>query len=132
VLLLLSITNFVFASPLFLVVKLIPVLLFAPDPIRSTLLLVTIPKVLDYDGALASHQPLAQLSHPGEALRALLHALSSDPANVVVVVTGRRRADVEDWCVSECSWFFFFDYVLVLYWAYSFTLGRLVSKFLQP
>ena len=53
--------------------------------------------VLDYDGALATPHPLAQLSAPSEALRVALQDLSLNPANAVVVLTGRRREDVEEW-----------------------------------
>ena len=53
--------------------------------------------LLDYDGTLV---PLAARPHeaaPGNDLRALLAQLTSDPVNSVVVISGRRTADLERW-----------------------------------
>lgn len=43
------------------------------------------------------HQPLAQLSRPSEELLVALRILCEDPRNTVIIVTGRKRSDVEDW-----------------------------------
>jgi hypothetical protein len=53
--------------------------------------------VLDYDGALMAHQPLAQLLRPSEGLLAVLHLLCEDPSNTVIVTTGRKKSDIEEW-----------------------------------
>ena len=43
------------------------------------------------------HQPLAQLSQPSESLLATLGVLCEDPNNTVVIVTGRKKDDVQEW-----------------------------------
>jgi trehalose 6-phosphate synthase/phosphatase len=53
--------------------------------------------LLDYDGTLV---PLAARPHeaaPGDTLRSLLTQLTSDAANDVIVISGRRAADLERW-----------------------------------
>jgi len=53
--------------------------------------------VFDYDGTLMPHLPLPQLSKPSTSLLAALQLLTKDPANSIIIVTGRRREDMEDW-----------------------------------
>ena len=53
--------------------------------------------MLDYDGTLVPLNNRAQDAVPTPRLRSLLTQLSSDPANCVFVVSGRRRSDLERW-----------------------------------
>ena len=62
---------------------------------RSRLLL------LDYDGTLAPFHLKPAKAVPDEDLVALLARLSSDPANEVVVVSGRDRPTLEAWFGEE-------------------------------
>jgi len=53
--------------------------------------------LLDYDGTLASFQANPQRAEPDQELRLLLRALSDEPRNRVVVISGRDRATLERW-----------------------------------
>ncbi|CAM9120754.1 unnamed protein product [Sphacelaria rigidula] len=53
--------------------------------------------VFDYDGTLVAHHSLAQLSKPPPPLLHVLEALCEDVANVVYVISGRRKSELEDW-----------------------------------
>ncbi|MFQ5837426.1 MAG: bifunctional alpha,alpha-trehalose-phosphate synthase (UDP-forming)/trehalose-phosphatase [Thermoplasmata archaeon] len=57
--------------------------------------------LLDYDGTLAPFQLKPGKAIPDEDLVALLARLSSDPANEVVLVSGRDRATLESWFGKE-------------------------------
>mmetsp|Transcript_38022 Transcript_38022/g.103755 ORF Transcript_38022/g.103755 Transcript_38022/m.103755 type:complete len:119 (+) Transcript_38022:141-497(+) len=53
--------------------------------------------LLDYDGTLMPHIPLAQLAQPSTALVDALDTVCRDPCNTVYVITGRKKEDLEDW-----------------------------------
>jgi trehalose 6-phosphate synthase/phosphatase len=53
--------------------------------------------LLDYDGTLVPLAARPQEATPGDDLRPLLAQLTSDPVNWVVVISGRRTADLERW-----------------------------------
>ena len=53
--------------------------------------------VLDYDGTLVPLATRPQDAVPPPGLRPLLTRLTGDPANNVMVVSGRRAADLEKW-----------------------------------
>jgi trehalose 6-phosphate synthase/phosphatase len=53
--------------------------------------------LLDYDGTLVPLAARPQDAAADDALRKLLAGLTSDPANCVVVVSGRRAPDLERW-----------------------------------
>jgi len=53
--------------------------------------------LLDYDGTLVPFAKAPALARPDEELLNLLGALGADPANEVVVVSGRSRRDLEEW-----------------------------------
>ncbi|CAM9666187.1 unnamed protein product [Scytosiphon promiscuus] len=53
--------------------------------------------VFDYDGTLVAHHALAQLSAPPPGLLQALEALCEDMANVVYIISGRRKSELEDW-----------------------------------
>jgi trehalose 6-phosphate synthase/phosphatase len=53
--------------------------------------------VLDYDGTLVGLQPRPEAAAPDDELRRLLCKLASDPANEVVIASGRRCADLDRW-----------------------------------
>ncbi|MFD1466953.1 bifunctional alpha,alpha-trehalose-phosphate synthase (UDP-forming)/trehalose-phosphatase [Hymenobacter caeli] len=53
--------------------------------------------LLDYDGTLAPFHPNPQRAEPDQELRLLLRALTDNPQNRVVVISGRDRATLERW-----------------------------------
>ncbi len=53
--------------------------------------------LLDYDGTLAPFHPNPQRAEPDQELRLLLRALTEDPRNRVVVISGRDRATLARW-----------------------------------
>ena len=53
--------------------------------------------LLDYDGTLVQLNNRMQDAVPTQRLRTLLAQLTSDRANCVVVISGRRRSDLEHW-----------------------------------
>ncbi|CAM9812881.1 unnamed protein product [Discosporangium mesarthrocarpum] len=53
--------------------------------------------VFDYDGTLVAHHALAQLAAPPPNLLQVLEALCEDPANVVYIISGRRKSELEEW-----------------------------------
>ncbi|MGV3509809.1 MAG: bifunctional alpha,alpha-trehalose-phosphate synthase (UDP-forming)/trehalose-phosphatase [Sphingobacteriaceae bacterium] len=52
---------------------------------------------LDYDGTLVGFQPNINMASPDEELYQLLKQLCSDPANQVVIISGRKHENLEDW-----------------------------------
>jgi trehalose 6-phosphate synthase/phosphatase len=52
---------------------------------------------LDYDGTLVPFVDNPKLARPDPELLALLAALAADANNQVVIVSGRQRADLEEW-----------------------------------
>jgi trehalose 6-phosphate synthase/phosphatase len=53
--------------------------------------------ILDYDGTLVPHAHSPQEAVPAPNLVRLLGALVSDPHNVLALVSGRRREDLDQW-----------------------------------
>jgi trehalose 6-phosphate synthase/phosphatase len=53
--------------------------------------------LLDYDGTLVPFSDTPNLAKPDSALLELLKALAAEPANDVVIVSGRQRSDLESW-----------------------------------
>lgn len=53
--------------------------------------------LLDYDGTLVPFATEPKLAQPDAELRELLTALGRDPANEVVIISGRSRRDLEEW-----------------------------------
>ncbi len=53
--------------------------------------------LLDYDGTVMGFSNQPQNGRPTDELRELLHRLSEDRRNQVLVVSGRDRADLEKW-----------------------------------
>jgi trehalose 6-phosphate synthase/phosphatase len=53
--------------------------------------------LLDYDGTLAPYQKLPSLAAPSEELIRLLSDLTKDPANEVVIISGRDVDTLEKW-----------------------------------
>ncbi|MCI0534044.1 MAG: bifunctional alpha,alpha-trehalose-phosphate synthase (UDP-forming)/trehalose-phosphatase [Verrucomicrobiales bacterium] len=53
--------------------------------------------LLDYDGTLVPFVGHPELAEPDAELVELLLALGADPANEVMIVSERRRADLEEW-----------------------------------
>ena len=53
--------------------------------------------LLDYDGTLVPFAPEPGLARPDAELLDLLTTLGSDPANEVVIISGRQRRDLEEW-----------------------------------
>ena len=53
--------------------------------------------LLDYDGTLVPFTASPELAEPSQQLLGTLHALTEDPRNEVVLVTGRDRATLERW-----------------------------------
>ena len=53
--------------------------------------------LLDYDGTLVPFAEDPKLARPDAELLELLAALGADPANEVVIVSGRPRRDLEEW-----------------------------------
>ena len=52
---------------------------------------------LDYDGTLVDFQSNIHLARPDNELYELLHVLSSDPANKIVLISGRNYETLEEW-----------------------------------
>ena len=53
--------------------------------------------LLDYDGTLAPYQKLPSLAAPSEELIDLLKQLTNDPANEIVIISGRDVNTLEKW-----------------------------------
>jgi trehalose 6-phosphate synthase/phosphatase len=53
--------------------------------------------LLDYDGVLTAFTPTPEQAKPSANLMKLLTALSNDPANDVVLVSGRSQQDLQRW-----------------------------------
>ncbi|MBA2745914.1 MAG: bifunctional alpha,alpha-trehalose-phosphate synthase (UDP-forming)/trehalose-phosphatase [Flavisolibacter sp.] len=53
--------------------------------------------LLDYDGTLAPYQKLPQLAAPSADLLELLHDLTKDQMNEVIIISGRDAASLEQW-----------------------------------
>jgi trehalose 6-phosphate synthase/phosphatase len=53
--------------------------------------------LLDYDGTLAPYQKLPTLATPGKELLDLLKQLSDNPANEVVIISGRDANTLDKW-----------------------------------
>ncbi len=53
--------------------------------------------LLDYDGTLAPYQKLPSLATPSDELIHLLQDLTSDPANEIVIISGRDADTLEKW-----------------------------------
>ncbi len=53
--------------------------------------------LLDYDGTLVPFAEDPKLAKPDDELLNLLTTLGADPANEVVIISGRPRRDLEDW-----------------------------------
>ena len=53
--------------------------------------------LLDYDGTLVPFAEEPEMARPDEELLNLLATLGADPANEVVIVSGRPRRDLEEW-----------------------------------
>ncbi|GAB3580768.1 bifunctional alpha,alpha-trehalose-phosphate synthase (UDP-forming)/trehalose-phosphatase [Hymenobacter daeguensis] len=53
--------------------------------------------LLDYDGTLVNFHPNPQRAQPDQELRLLLRALSDNPQNRVVIISGRDRQTLEKW-----------------------------------
>ncbi len=56
--------------------------------------------LLDYDGSLVPFSEDYKATKPPKSLLALLQALCSDPSNEVVIVSGRKASNLEDWLGS--------------------------------
>lgn len=52
---------------------------------------------LDYDGTLVNFKPTAQEAVPDKDLYDLLDKLTSDPSNHVVIISGRKHDNLNDW-----------------------------------
>lgn len=53
--------------------------------------------LLDYDGTLAPFAPTPRQAAPSQKLRELLERICADKQNTVVLVSGRKREDLEGW-----------------------------------
>ena len=53
--------------------------------------------LFDYDGTLVPFHPNPQRAQPDQELRLLLRALTDNPLNRVVIISGRDRAALEKW-----------------------------------
>jgi trehalose 6-phosphate synthase/phosphatase len=53
--------------------------------------------LLDYDGVLREFVSDPQMASPSPQVRALLHRLGSNPANEVVIISGRSKHDLQEW-----------------------------------
>jgi trehalose 6-phosphate synthase/phosphatase len=53
--------------------------------------------MLDYDGTLAPYQKVPSLATPSEELLLLLKQLANDPANEVVIISGRDANTLDKW-----------------------------------
>ncbi len=56
--------------------------------------------ILDYDGILVPYHGTNELAEPPPAVIVTLEMLIADPANVVYVISGRKREDLEKWLGS--------------------------------
>lgn len=56
---------------------------------------------LDYDGTLVDFKPNIAQAEPDKQLYDLLHLLSEDPANHVVLISGRKHENLSDWFGKE-------------------------------
>ncbi len=56
--------------------------------------------VLDYDGTLVPYHGTNELAEPPSAVIVTLEMLIADPANVIYVISGRKREDLEKWLGS--------------------------------
>lgn len=52
---------------------------------------------LDYDGTLVGFETNVEMATPDDELYDVLQQLSSDPENHVVIISGRKHDDLEDW-----------------------------------
>jgi trehalose 6-phosphate synthase/phosphatase len=52
---------------------------------------------LDYDGTLVPFAPTPKEALPSQDVQTLLAKLCADPANLVVIVSGRPKQDLEEW-----------------------------------
>jgi trehalose 6-phosphate synthase/phosphatase len=52
---------------------------------------------LDYDGTLVDFKTNIDMAFPDQELYDLLHQLSSDPDNSIVIVSGRKHETLEEW-----------------------------------
>lgn len=52
---------------------------------------------LDYDGTLVNFKPTADLAMPDKDLYDLLDKLTANPANHVVIISGRKHENLNDW-----------------------------------
>lgn len=52
---------------------------------------------LDYDGTLVPFAPTPREALPSQDVLTLLSKLCADPANLVVIISGRARQDLEEW-----------------------------------
>ncbi len=53
--------------------------------------------LLDYDGTLVGYAPTPDKARPAVRLKRLLHLLASDPANTVVIISGRPPETIDEW-----------------------------------
>ncbi len=56
--------------------------------------------ILDYDGTLVPYHGTTDLGEPPPAVIVTLEMLIADPANVIYVISGRKREDLEKWLGS--------------------------------
>lgn len=56
--------------------------------------------LFSYDGTLMPFFPLPDMGHPDQRLLRTLAKLISDPRNVVVIISGRKRQTMEEWFKS--------------------------------
>ncbi len=54
--------------------------------------------LLDYDGTLVPFVENPKMARPDDELAELMTTLGNDPANEVLIVSGRQRSDLERWC----------------------------------
>lgn len=52
---------------------------------------------LDYDGTLVDFKPVADMAKPDPELFELLDHLTADPANDVVLISGRKHENMDEW-----------------------------------
>ncbi|WP_256009280.1 bifunctional alpha,alpha-trehalose-phosphate synthase (UDP-forming)/trehalose-phosphatase [Desertivirga xinjiangensis] len=52
---------------------------------------------LDYDGTLVGFDTNINKASPDTELMSILHQLSSDPSNTVVIISGRKHENLEEW-----------------------------------
>ena len=53
--------------------------------------------LLDYDGSLVKYASRPELATPPDELKSILRALVDSRRNSVMVISGRRRADLTEW-----------------------------------